>query len=179
MEASELFILIGGLLSFLMVIFHCYFYRLFQWKQEFDKIQLLNHLIFFTIHFALILFFIAFTLLSFVYLKEMASCNGLAFGLVLCYSLFWLWRTIWQVYYFKIDKSVRKKPLMHYLLIAIFGLLFISYTFPLIIHVIGHSAQLIQELESPCDFGYAQSPIDAICYLVHSSPFYLLPFTVI
>lgn len=133
MRSNELCILTGGTLSFFMVIFHCFFYRLFDWKLELNKIQLANHRIFMSIHVALILLFVIFAFLSFCYFREMANCNGIAFGLVICCSIFWLWRTIWQIIYFKIPKTVKKVPIFHYLLIVIFGLLFISYTIPIII----------------------------------------------
>lgn len=136
MKTSELFILIGGTLSLLIVVFHCFFYRLFSWKAEFRRIQLINYRIFFTIHLALILLFVIFCLLSFLYFRELAACNGIAFGLVIGYAVFWLWRTIWQIVYFKQPKGTRKRPGLHYGLIMVFGLLFVFYAFPVLIKLI-------------------------------------------
>ncbi len=133
MKTSELFILAGGVLTLFMVIFHCLFYKMFDWRSEFEKIKLINHRIFISIHVALILSFTAAASLSFLYYREMADCNGIACGLVVSCAVFWLWRTMWQIFYFKIPKDVKKTPVLHYLLIVIFALLFISYTIPVII----------------------------------------------
>ena len=133
MNISEFSILTGGILSFAMVIFHLKFYNLFGWKTEFEKVQLKNRNIFYTIHIALILFFVIFSIISIVYFKELAVCTGLAFGISLLYSIFWLWRTIWQIFYFKFPEGIKSKPALHYIVILIFSLLFISYVIPVIL----------------------------------------------
>jgi hypothetical protein len=134
MNISEFSILIGGILSLAMVIFHMRFYVLFGWKTEFEKVQRISHNIFYTIHIALLLFFVIFSIISFVYLKELAVCTGLAFGINLLYALFWLWRTLWQIFYFKYPNGVKKSAL-HYILILVFSLLFISYSIPVILKI--------------------------------------------
>ena len=130
MKTNEIFILCGGILSFVMVIFHCSFYKLFSWNDEFKNIRLANHRIFFTIHIALILLILTFAIISFIYFQELANCKGLACGLTVCYSVFWLWRAIWQIVYFKIPKNVTKVPPMHYITTIIFTVLFILYAMP-------------------------------------------------
>jgi hypothetical protein len=127
MNISELSILAGGILSLVMVIFHMRFYVLFGWKSEFEKIHPKNTRILYTIHIALLLLFVIFSILSFIYYKELAGATGLAFGMVLLYALFWLWRAIWQILYFKAKSTI------HYILILIFCLLFISYLVPVIL----------------------------------------------
>jgi hypothetical protein len=67
-------------------------------------------------------------------MRELAGVTGLSFGVVLLYSLFWLWRTIWQIFYFKYPEGV-KKPALQYILILIFSLLFISYLVPVIMKI--------------------------------------------
>ena len=135
MNISEFSILTGGILSFAMVIFHLKFYNLFGWKTEFEKVQLKNRNIFYTIHIALILFFVIFSIISIVYFKELAVCTGLAFGISLLYSIFWLWRTIWQIFYFKYPEEIKSKPALHYIVILIFSLLLISYAIPVILEI--------------------------------------------
>jgi hypothetical protein len=131
MNISEFSILVGGILSFALVIFHTRFYVLFGWKDDFEKVQRKNKNILYTIHMALILLFVIFTIISFVYMKELAAASGLAFGICLLYSLFWLWRAIWQVAYFKFPADAKKSAL-HYILILVCLLLFISYLVPVI-----------------------------------------------
>jgi hypothetical protein len=129
MSISEFSVLSGGILSLFMTIFHSRLYEMFEWKSEFDKIQIRNKRIFYSIHIALILFFLSYTLLSFFYYKEMAGCAGISFGVTLFYSLFWLWRAIWQIYYFK------AKTTLHYAMLLVFSLLFISYALPVIMKI--------------------------------------------
>lgn len=134
MSTNELFVFIGGILSFAMVVFHMFFYKLFGWQEEFEKVQPRNKRIFYTIHIALILLFLLFAIISFVFTKELATCKGLALGIMLGYSIFWLWRTIWQIIFFKTTKeSPVQMRRLHYLLIVVFALLFIFYFLPIIL----------------------------------------------
>lgn len=132
MNISEFSILCGGVLSALMVSFHLRFYKLFGWAEDFEKIHPKNRKILYTIHIALILFFIIFSFLSFIYYKELASASGPAFGITLLYALLWLWRTIWQIVYFKYPAGT-KKPTLHYIVILFCSLLFIAYSLPLLL----------------------------------------------
>ena len=93
----------------------------------------------YTIHLALLLIFLIFGLISFIYVDELAKCEGLAFGICLGYSLFWLWRSIWQISYFKLPKNVpvSKKGLgIYYSLVTSFTLLFIAYLIPILMKII-------------------------------------------
>lgn len=53
MLISKICIITGGILSLLMVMFHTRFYKLFDWKKDFEKISIKNQKIFYTIHLAL------------------------------------------------------------------------------------------------------------------------------
>lgn len=132
METGILSIYIGGALSFLMAIFHIQFPKIFKWKIDLRKASELNRKVLFTIHLALLLLFMGIALVSFSYASELGSSMGLAFGVNLMLALFWLWRTIWQVVYFKPDKTSKLKN-MHYILILLFFLLFLAYSFPMVL----------------------------------------------
>ena len=138
MLVSKISIITGGILSLFMVGFHTQFYKMFDWKKEFDVISLKNQRIFYTIHMALLLLFLMCGVLSFVYLHELSKTQGLALGFTLTYSLFWLWRTIWQIIYFKPPKTqeAQKMRTMHFILIIVFSLLFAAYLLPVLISVI-------------------------------------------
>jgi hypothetical protein len=129
MNISEFSILFGGVLSLFMAIFHSRLYKMFEWKYELVKLQVRNRRILYSIHIALTLLFFIFALLSLIYFKEMAGCSGMAFGITLLYALFWLWRTIWQVYYFK------ARTTLHYIMLLIFSLMFISYSIPIFLKI--------------------------------------------
>lgn len=132
MPLAKVCIVLGGALSFLMACFHTRFHRMFHWDKDFEKMSLLNRKILFSIHIALLLLFFLFSFLSFAYLDELADPKGLAFGITITYSAFWLWRLIWQITYFKPKKAKpgNKRPLLHYILLFVFALLFIDYLVP-------------------------------------------------
>ena len=138
MIISKICIVSGGILSLLMVIFHSRFYKLFDWGKEFKNMSLKNQRIFYTIHIALLLLFLAFSVLSFVYIDELSQATGLTLGVICAYSLFWLWRTIWQIVYFRLpkDSDVQKMPPIHYVMIAVFALLFIVYLIPIVMRAL-------------------------------------------
>ncbi len=126
---SLISIYVGGILTILMAIFHMRFHKLFRWKAEYKRISEMNRKIFHTIHLALLLLFFVIGLLSLVYAQELSECKGISFGLILMISVFWFWRTVWQIYYFK-------GKIMHYVLIVVFFLLFITYLTPVILSLI-------------------------------------------
>ncbi len=139
MFISKLCIYVGAVLSLLMFLFHTRLYTLLGWKNELSKISDISRKIIYTINLALLLIFLIFGFISFIYVNELAKCEGLAFGICLGYSLFWLWRGIWQVTYFKLPKNtqVSKKGLsIYYSLVTSFTILFIVYLIPVIIAII-------------------------------------------
>ena len=125
----------GASLSLLMALFHSRFYKIFIWKKELEKLTVTNKSVLYTIHIALILLFLCFSVISFVYAKELSECKGISLGICLCYSLFWLWRTVWHVFYFKPGKSGKPLPLHYLLFILVFFILFASYFLPVILRL--------------------------------------------
>ena len=125
----------GGVLSLLMGIFHTKFSKLFKWKKEFEKVTETNKNIVYTLNIALLLLFFGIAILSILFAKELSLCEGISFGLTLMYAIFWLWRTIWQILYFKPDKNSKLLPL-HFGLIVYFALLFIAYILPVMLKII-------------------------------------------
>jgi len=119
----------GGILTLLMAGFHIRFPEIFRWGKDYGRISDINKRIFHTIHLALILIFVIIGILSLFYATELSQCKGISFGLNLMISIFWLWRTIWQIYYFK-GKT------MHFVLIGIFVILFLTYLIPIIQNLI-------------------------------------------
>jgi hypothetical protein len=130
----EAAIITGGVLSLTMAWFHRGFYTLFGWRREFEKISPLNAKILYTIHVALTLLLLCFGLVSLVYWKELGRGEGLAAGVTLSYSLFWLWRTVWQLVYFGPSRSAPRSgtPVLHYVLVTVFAALFVVYLVPFV-----------------------------------------------
>lgn len=133
----ELAIKIGGGLSAGLAIAHCVFYRGFGWQEDFEKTRVLTAKVLYTIHIFLIPFFFFFAFLSFTFTKELAGATNLGISISIFYSLFWLLREVWQIFYFmpsklKISGSLR---LLHYFLVTYFFLLFIVYALPVVIFI--------------------------------------------
>jgi hypothetical protein len=121
----------GGILTLFMALFHTRFYTLFKWRQEYEKISSINRRIFYTIHLALMLLFLLIGLLTVLYARELAQCNGIALGFNVIIAIFWLWRALWQVVYFE-----SKGRVLHFLLIVWFFILCFSYSIPVIFKLV-------------------------------------------
>ena len=124
-------IYVSGTLTILMALIHTRYYKMFNWKSEFEKISPVNSRIFYTIHIALLILFFLIGILLIAYAKELSNSIGLSAGLNTLLSIFWLWRFIWQFTYFKRKKG-QKLPLIVVLLSTIFALLCISHFIPLL-----------------------------------------------
>lgn len=95
----------GGLLTFFMGIFHTQFFKIFKWQKVFNNIPEIDKKIFYTLNIALLLLFFGIAFVSLIYAEDLSSASGPALGIILINSLFWLWRTIWQILYFTPDKK--------------------------------------------------------------------------
>lgn len=131
---NEAAILFGGVLSAMIGIGHCFFYRGFGWRVDFEKTRHLTARVLYTIHLFLIPMFLLFAYLSFVHTKELAGETPLGTSLATFYSLFWFVRGIWQVVYFRPSRiqGLEKLLPLHYILIILFVLLCGAYSFPLL-----------------------------------------------
>jgi len=129
---------LGGALSITIGLFHTYFYRFFNWEDDFSKISILNARVFCTIHIATILFLIGFGFLSIQFRETLSEASGLAAGICIFYSLFWLWRLLWQVIYFNPSKIELDSKLLvvYYMLVSLFAILFIVYGAPVFINAL-------------------------------------------
>ncbi len=128
-------ILVAGILSLLLAILHIpqvwqYFFP--SWTRELEKLSLVNRKLVTTILVALALTLLVFALTSLIYAEELSLGGGLATGIATAYSLFWLWRTLWQVFYFVPSRIEHDNKLLifHYSLIVVFIVLFVVYLLP-------------------------------------------------
>lgn len=134
MTVSQIAIIVGGLLSLLMAAFHSQFFSLFGWRREFEALSVRTRKIIYAIHLALLLLLLGFACVSFAASKELSQARGLALAFNAMYSLFWLWRTTWQIACFGPRKKTNSSSFaLHYILIASFALLCIAYALPIIL----------------------------------------------
>jgi hypothetical protein len=135
METGLISIYVGGVLTLFLAIYHTRFYTLFQWEKEYQHVALLNRRVFYTIHVALFLLFFLFAIISLVYAWELSNSEGLALGINISFSAFWLWRALWQIYYFQPSKDKRPAPIWYVMLFSFFGL-FIAYLIPVLLKIL-------------------------------------------
>lgn len=98
---EEIAIKIGGVLSAILGIAHCLFYRGFGWCEDFEKTRLITAKILYTIHIFLIPMFFFFSYMSLFHTKELAGGTSLGVAVTAFYSLFWFVRGVWQIVYFR------------------------------------------------------------------------------
>jgi hypothetical protein len=127
---------IGGYLSAMVGIGHCFFYRGFGWQEDFDKTKLLTAKVLYTIHLFLIPMFFFFSYASLVHTKELAGGSSLGVAMSTFYAGFWLFRGFWQLIYFKPSRisGFEKLLPLHYFLVTSFIFLVTAYAFPLLSH---------------------------------------------
>ena len=120
-------IYIGGVLTLIMAVVHTRFYKFFRWKAEFRNVSEVNQKIFFTIHLALLLLFFVLGTITLVYAEFLSECREIAIGFNLGLALFWFWRALWQVFYFKSRKMI------HFLFMGHFFITGAAYLIPILI----------------------------------------------
>ncbi len=135
METGLISIYVGGVLTLFLAIYHARFYTLFQWEKEYQHVALLNRRVFYTIHVALFLFFFLFAIISLVYAWELSNSEGLALGINISFSAFWLWRALWQIYYFQPSKDKRPAPIWYVMVLSFFSL-FVAYLIPVLLKIL-------------------------------------------
>jgi uncharacterized membrane protein len=130
---EQLAIKVGGVLSILLGIGHCFFYRAFRWEKALQNIGSINGKILYTIHIFLIPLFFLFGYLSWMHPAELAGGSSIGITLTWFYAIFWLLRAAWQIAYFKpsISGGINRILFLHYFLFFYFFLLCFAYSIPI------------------------------------------------
>ncbi len=125
---------LAGGISLIIGLGHTAFYRMFGWERELARISPLNAKILMTIHIATTILLLLLGVLTIRFSSQLSQHTEIASAICLALSLFWGWRLIWQVIYFKPSTIEHDKKLLmlHYSLITMFGVLAIAYAAPLI-----------------------------------------------
>ena len=89
MDPARAAIVVGGILSLLMGVFHLRFYALFGWHREFEALSARSRRIVFTIHLGLLLLFFGLGALTLTFSDALAGASGLARGVDLVLAAFW------------------------------------------------------------------------------------------
>lgn len=126
---------LAGCISLAIGLGHTAFYRIFGWKRDLAKISPLNAKILMTIHIATTILILFLGVLTIRFSSHLSQNTEIASVICLTLSLFWGWRLIWQVIYFRPStiEHDNKLLMLHYSLITMFGILVIAYAAPLIV----------------------------------------------
>ena len=90
---------IGGIYSFGFVIFHCLFWKIFQWHQDLRRLTHINRSIMQILNLRLIYIFIIIGVIS-VYFQDDLLNTTFGHFIIIAISLFWIGRAIEQVIFF-------------------------------------------------------------------------------
>lgn len=135
MNAVELSIFCGAVLTGLVGVFHLFFYRIFGWRDEFSSLTEVSRRILYTIHLALTFFFFLPVAIGVIFFRRIAA--GETWGLVflLFMSCLWLWRLGHQIFYFFPILGTVKRSLrfLHYFLIVYLSVSVATYIYPLLV----------------------------------------------
>jgi len=130
--------IIGGMLSMALAVFHLRLPRLLRWPQSLEGLSAGQRKVIVTLNAALVMLFLIFGVVTLVYAQEMALGTGLAGGFTVALALFWLWRLVWQMVVFRPgpEASSRSKTMFAWLT-ASFVVLVVAYALPMVLNLFG------------------------------------------
>jgi hypothetical protein len=121
--SSSLFIWIGGLYNLAFLIFHDFFWKIFNWKDDLVKLTPINKAIMQVLNLMLIFVLLIFAYVSFFHVQDLQTVD-LGKTVTIFIALFWGIRAILQLVFFSRTK------LISYILFVIFIIGFLLYFIP-------------------------------------------------
>ncbi len=100
METDTL-LLVGGIFHLGMAIFHLLFARIFHWDRELRTLGFINRQLLPVMNLCLTFGFLEVGYLSLAYSAELLS-TALGHVVLVSIALFWLWRAVLQILYFRL-----------------------------------------------------------------------------
>jgi hypothetical protein len=95
-------ILAGGFYNLAFAVFHLLFWRLFKWNTDLQRVSFLNRAIMQVLNLCLIWVFVIFGYVSLFHANELLS-SSLGHSLLVLMALFWLFRAIEQIIFFRLS----------------------------------------------------------------------------
>ncbi len=102
---NETFIIAGGIFNIAFVIFHIFFWRLFDWKNDLVSLSFINRNVMQVLNLSLTFVFLIFAYLSLFHTHELLSTD-LGRSVLILISIFWFFRAIEQVVFFTLKKRL-------------------------------------------------------------------------
>lgn len=114
----EIFIITGGFYHLSWAVFHVFFPKVFKWETALKNIDFLNQSLMHIQSIFLLITFLIFSFAAFVFTDELINTN-LGRFFIASFGLFWLIRSIVQIYYF----GIKNKKANVFQIVFLFGFL--------------------------------------------------------
>ncbi len=101
--SPEAFIVLGGVFNLAFLVFHGFFWRLFEWRTDLRSLSAINRRVMPILNLCLMFVFAAFAYVSMFHAAELLR-TSLGTSLLLLMSLFWWARAVEQVVYFGLSR---------------------------------------------------------------------------
>lgn len=101
----EILLKIGGIYNLAFAVFHCLFWKIFKWDSELRQLNFLNRAIMQVLNLCLIFCFLIFFYISVFHTSDLLT-TGLGKSILICISIFWLFRAVEQILFFKLKDLV-------------------------------------------------------------------------
>lgn len=122
-------LIIAGFLSIALFIFHLFFWKLFDWKNDLKKVTQLNSSVTQIMNLCLMLLFLIFAYFS-IFLTEDLVTTSLGLSLLFGISIFWMFRAVLQIVFFGLRETVSAGFFTFFaLLSALYMVPFVNYAF--------------------------------------------------
>ena len=125
-------LLVGGCYSLAFAVFHLLFWRIFKWNTELKQLSFLNRAIMQVLNLCLIWVFVIFGYVSLFHADGLLS-TSLGHSLLVLIALFWLFRAIEQIIFFRL------KIWGSWAFLAVFLIGVLLYALPCFAHPTPHS----------------------------------------
>lgn len=96
---NETLIVFGGLYNLVLVVFHVFFWKLFDWKQDLATLTPLNRAVMQILNLCLTFVFLVFAYVSFFHTDELLH-SRLGRSLLALMAIFWFLRAVEQIIFF-------------------------------------------------------------------------------
>jgi len=99
---NEILIMSGGVFNIALIIFHSLFWRIFDWQNDLKTLSFINRNIMQVLNISLTFAFVIFAYISLFHTDELLSTET-GLSLLVLMSLFWFFRAIQQIIFFKLN----------------------------------------------------------------------------
>jgi len=97
----EQLLIVGSIYNLSFAIFHLFFWKIFKWKTQLAKLDFINRAIMQVLNLCLIFCFLMFSYISFFHTSKLLTTR-LGHSLMAGISIFWAFRAIQQIVFFKL-----------------------------------------------------------------------------